>query len=259
MDQPSLSSQLEGKNGFPMCEIVEKHFLPLDILDAVISEHNVKVALNLTDEKPSWASMVSSYVGIGSRAKPPSSDLPRRVTEHAKKIFAALLLMDKPEAIHGLLNEGLTDDHLPLARCPESESVISSTNATYPDPREGEKAMTFAFQGWADTSINDFLRDKQWLLLAPVLEANGQLSQLHQHCPLPFVKGEEIGGGAAGIVHRAWVHKAHQRGLEVSAPTFVLNYVTLNCETLLNLLVGDDRSSGCCERVPQNRRFQKGE
>jgi len=62
--------------------------------------------------------------------------------------------------------------------------------------------------------VTEFIEHKQWLFLAPVLDTNGQLIKLDQECALPFTKSDVTGSGAAGVVHWAKLHTAHQRGFE---------------------------------------------
>jgi hypothetical protein len=189
---PSLSSQLEDVSG---STIDDKKFVPLDLLERMINKQNIKVELGITDGV--WA----NWLRFGK-----SSDVPNRVTEHAKRIFAALVLMDKVAAIHGLLDEGLMDEHLPLSLDPDHEALLSRDHGT-----------TFPFVGWSNALMRDFLRHKQWLFLAPVLDTTGQLIEVDQECALPFTESKIMGSGAAGIVHWAKLHPAHQRGFEVRA------------------------------------------
>ncbi|KAH8597375.1 kinase-like domain-containing protein [Bisporella sp. PMI_857] len=110
--------------------------------------------------------------------------------------------MDKVAAIQGLLDEGLTDEHLPLSFA-DHEGLVSCNGA-----------KIFPFVGWSHASTTDFIQHKQWLVLAPHLDTTGQLIKVNHDCALPFTKSTVIGSGAAGIVHRAKLHPAHQRGFE---------------------------------------------
>jgi hypothetical protein len=112
---PLLIDQLED-DGVRESGIDGKLFVPLDYLERIINEENIKIELGMTD-------------GAGTKARKPS-DLPDRITKEAKRIFGALVLMDKANAIEGLLDEGLTDDHLPLSRDPKYDAVLSRDGAT---------------------------------------------------------------------------------------------------------------------------------
>jgi hypothetical protein len=188
----SLSEQLRAR--FAGSDIDSKQFVPLDHLDHVISEHNIKLELEATEGV--WTKLVNLVM---------PSNVPKRVAEKAKKIFAALVLMDRAAAIYGLLEEGLTDDHLPLHSVRNEKYLLSRDNVT-----------TFPFEGWRDAPVNDFIDHKQWLFLAPVLHSDGQFIKVDEECALPFTKSTVIGSGGAGIVHRATLHQRHQQGYEVS-------------------------------------------
>jgi hypothetical protein len=115
MAMPSLSDQLED-DGLRESDIDGKQFVPLDYLERIINKENIKIELGITD-------------GACTKARK-SSDLPDRITKEAKRIFGALVLMGKGGAIEGLLEEGLTDDHLPLSRDPKYDAVLSRDGAT---------------------------------------------------------------------------------------------------------------------------------
>jgi hypothetical protein len=188
---PSLCDQLED-DGLRPSGIDGKAFVPFDFLEEAINNESVKDTLGMTG-------------GTCIKARKPS-DLPDRITKDAKRIFAALVLMDRVDAIESLLDEGLTDEHLPLSRDPKYDAVLS---------RDGE--TTFQFGGLGRPTITEFIKRKQWLFLAPILETNGDLIEVDQECALPFTESEVIGNGQAGVVHRAKIYQAHQRGFEVSA------------------------------------------
>ncbi len=192
MNPQSLSRQLS--RGLRKSPIDDKYFAPLDLIEKTINEKNVKVALGFKDGI--WGSLAR----LGR-----SSELAHRVATQARITFAALMLMDKVAAIHGLLDEGLTDESLPLSRDPDHDAFLSY-----------DKKKTFAFVGWNYVSVSDFIDHKQWLFLAPVLDTNGQLIEISEECALPFTESGEIGNGAAGVVLWAQLHPAHQRGFEVS-------------------------------------------
>lgn len=191
MDLPTLGRQFED-GGYTTCPIDGKEFVPLDFLERIISKENVKGALGIKD----------GVCVMAKLRKPPA--LPGQVAGQAKRIFAALVLMDKVAAIQGLLDEGLTDEHLPLTRDRKYDALLSH-----------DSSKTFLFAGWSRQSVTEFIRYKQWLFLAPVLDTSGQLIKVDHECALPFTDSKVIGNGAAGIVHWAKLHQAHQRGFEV--------------------------------------------
>jgi hypothetical protein len=90
--------------------------MPLNYLERIINEKNIKIKLGITDK-------------AGTKARKPS-DLLNRITKEAKRIFGALILIDKANAIEGLLNKGLTDDHLPLSCDLKYNTILSRDKAT---------------------------------------------------------------------------------------------------------------------------------
>ncbi|SPO03072.1 uncharacterized protein DNG_05753 [Cephalotrichum gorgonifer] len=180
--------------------IDHKDFVPLDTLTRMINEPNIKATLDAT----------GGYSVRFPWFRTPS-DLPKRIATQAKKIFAALILMDKVAAIHGLLEEGLEDKHLPLSRHREHEGLLSAHDG-----------RIFPFVGWKPMSVTDFLGHKQWLFLAPVLNTADQFIKLDKEAPLPFIDSEVKGHGAAGIVHWAKIDKHHQLGFETETVDLVV-------------------------------------
>jgi hypothetical protein len=195
-----LDEQLE-EDGIRKSSIDNCEFVPLDYLERIINKENIKIALGIKD------GACTNCTNARRR-----SDLPDRITSEAKKTFGALVLMGKADKIEDLLNEGLTDDHLPLSRDPEYEAILSRDGAT-----------SFPFDGLGRQTITEFIKRKQWLFLAPILGTNGELIEINYECALPFTDSEVEGHGAAGIVHRAKIYEGHQRGFKVSALSYEPN------------------------------------
>ncbi|KAG9228281.1 kinase-like domain-containing protein [Amylocarpus encephaloides] len=199
MGQPSLFEQLEGR--FISCNIDGKTFMPRGDLESIISKENVRAEMKIKDG-----------VLVKARLRKPS-DLPDRVAGQAKRIFAALVVMDKVAAIEGLLDEGLTDEHLPLTHHPnpDHDAFLSIDGST-----------VFHFKNWGGPTVKEFIQIKQWLFVSPVLDTTGQLIHVNQNCALPFTESEFSGSGAAAVVHRAKLHQAHQRGFEAETDGFLV-------------------------------------
>jgi len=197
MAMRSLDEQPE-EDGIRESSIDNCEFVPLDYLERIINNENIKIELGIKN-------------GACTDARKPSN-LPDRITKQAKKIFGALVLMGKADKIEGLLDEGLTDDHLPLSRDPKYDAVLSRDGAT-----------SFQFGCLGRQTITEFIKRKQWLFLAPILDTNGELIEVNYESALPFTDSEVEGHGAAGIVHRAKIYEGHQRGFEVSALSYEPN------------------------------------
>lgn len=190
---PKLYNRL--KASFHECPLSHQEFLPLDSLDTAITKDRIK------DELP-------SYFRIWHNG------LPGRVVQHAKKAFAILVLIEQPAAIKDLLAEGFTDEHLPLSlsTAEGNENILISHNGS-----------TFrSFQAWkSDVSVEVFL-EKQWLMLAPVLDTTGKHIILSPKCALPLLEAKELRGSSYSLVYKSTLHPAHQQGLKVSFPFVVI-------------------------------------
>lgn len=202
IDSSSLARQLE--DGFIICPIDGKEFMPRDVLEMVISKEHIKGAMK-----------IKNGVCVKVKLKKPS-ELPEKVVNQAIRIFAILVLMEKVDAMQGLIDEGLTDEHLPLKRHPDYPK--NSALLSHDDSK------TFQFTHWNANSMSDFIKYKQWPFLAPIIGTTGQVIEVDRNCPLPFKDGEPLGNGAAGIVIKANLHPAHQRGFEVSDILFDFDF-----------------------------------
>lgn len=172
---------------------VEQKFLPLDILEKEICEENVRCAL-------SKVSTLTATLKWLSRS--PEDPLPSRVVEQARKVFAILVIIGEPDAIRDLLAEGLTDDYLPF-RLDENGETLTSQN--------GKTFNSFA-TSMCEQRRSDFI-DRQWIVLAPILNVSGQHTVLDRRYPLPFEQTKEAGHGLSSTVHKCKLHPAHYNGL----------------------------------------------
>jgi serine/threonine protein kinase len=133
--------------------------------------------------------------------------LPDNVFLHAKKVFAILVLIEEPCAIKDLIQEGLTDEDLPLSRKGDSDYnvLVSACGKIFK-----------SFASWdKESRVRDFL-DKQWLVQAPVLDTTGKHIVLDPKCALPFQESVAKARGGFGVVHQGTLHPAHQQGFKVS-------------------------------------------
>jgi hypothetical protein len=139
--------------------------------------------------------------------QPKLRNLPKKVVQHAKKIFAILVFIGEPRAIVDLLQEGLTDEHLPLSASPDQHDIA-------PVSVHGTTFMSFF--GWENEGrVAEFL-EKQWLVQAPVLDTTGKHIVLDPKCALPFLDVAEMSVGDSPTVFKGKIHPAHQQGFEVS-------------------------------------------
>jgi hypothetical protein len=186
----SLSFYQQLKKSLVKCPLGNQQFLPLSELDAKVTRDSI-----------------SAQLSEDTRQLLPS--LPDEVLDHAKKIFAILVVIGEPRRIQDLVQEGLTDEHLPLSlREADNYNVLKSRN--------DQNFKSFA--SWDnEPRVEEFL-DKQWLVQAPVLDPTGRHIDLTEKCALPFLQSNKVATAADGLcsVHRGILHPAHQKGFEVS-------------------------------------------
>jgi hypothetical protein len=174
-------------------------FLPQDTLQRLITEENVTSILG------NYGFLIKTF---RPRKYSDGLNLVSLVTGKSRAIFAILVILDKSQFAKKLLTQnGLRDHHLPLAI--DRHPTCKSSDA---------ERKEISFLNWSQPDLMDFVDRTQWLFLAPVLEANGKTISLHEKCPLPFIGDgdDDPASGGGGIVYRARVHPAHQRGFEVS-------------------------------------------
>ncbi|RSL48486.1 hypothetical protein CEP54_012923 [Fusarium duplospermum] len=165
-------------------------FVPLDALDKLLTEEAIK----------------SELIRAGVANITPH--LLRYVLEHAKKIFAILVMTGNVELIERVLLDGLEDVHLPIeidrgiARPYDHDSDNLSTNKRWTIFQDQTlESMVFC--------------EYQWRFLAPVFTEHGYKYFLHMECPLPFVDGKRMMGGERfshhSRVYKACIHEAHRQ------------------------------------------------
>jgi serine/threonine protein kinase len=159
----------------------QQRFLPIDSLNAMITEEAIKQAM------PSKQRLLSRT-------------LPSKIALDARKTFAILVEIGEVPKMKELFNEGLTDAHLPLVPTNQNSNELQSE-------RTGKRFPSFAH--WTtEQRVTDFV-DKQWNFLAPVLDTSGAHVELSSKCPLPFLEMDEIGHTGTSTVYKSTLHHAH--------------------------------------------------
>jgi serine/threonine protein kinase len=162
------------------CPLNDQRFLPLDVMNEVITEDTVRQAIS------------------GKLGRIFDRKLPSKIVKDAKKTFAILVEIGEPGKMKELFLEGLTDDHLPLSPIKDSNELQSENGKRFP-----------SFARWeTEQRVTDFI-DKQWIFLAPVLDISGRFIKLSSKCPLPFLDMDEIGHTGTSTVYKTCLHHAH--------------------------------------------------
>ncbi|WAO91723.1 Protein kinase domain-containing protein [Fusarium falciforme] len=156
--------------------------------------------------------------GLPTRRRFFSSCISDKVAAEAKRIFCVLVLMEESAAMEQLINEGITDEDLPLCRngddSDDSEyNVLASVS--------GNKRFPSSMSWGEGDKVDNFLK-KQWVVQAPILDKPGLHFVLEPECALPLTECEtELAQGGMGVVHKAKLHPAHQHLFPADAEAYV--------------------------------------
>lgn len=198
MNSQALLSSL--KDSLQYSSIVSQEFLPVSNLNDLITKEKVQNELPTT---------------LMGRLF--SDSLPSKISINARRIFAVLVIIGEPQAIRKLVDDGLTDEDLPLAR-PTHDKHSGTLES------KGRQEVK-SFKDWKNEAKVDMFLEKQWLFLAPKLDVTGTSTvfQVHSRCPLPFLRATELRGEHSNVVYKSELHAAHQTGSGVS-PSLLQKY-----------------------------------
>lgn len=166
----------------------QRTFLPTDAIDEVISTDIIKAQL-------------SRFGILNSLFNPCYKDPCSQIVKRAKKVFVILGLCELEKLIWEVVEEGLTDEQLPLARFygEGPPNILIS--------RHGKKFQSFSNRG-DNIGVENFLR-KQWQVLAPVFTTLGEDLRLDALNPLPFYGIKKISFNDRSTVYKGTLHGAH--------------------------------------------------
>jgi hypothetical protein len=128
-----------------------------------------------------------------------------------RKIFALLVLLDRPYDIVAFIKEDLHDGELPLV----IEHGPQGSKPSLELRRRGSAEIQplKCFEGWTERDIDDFAR-RQWAMLAPVFTKIEDKKDCHQlfspETVLPFVSWEKGAHRSGhGQVYKVEIHPDH--------------------------------------------------
>ncbi|KAK1498983.1 protein kinase domain-containing protein [Colletotrichum cuscutae] len=174
-------------------------FLPLDTLNRLITEENVRSELARKPPRRPRISLTSASEQARTLAS-------RVVTKKGRKLFVILVHLKKPWDVRKLMDAGLNDDFLPFFRNGQGRNE---------DQLQSARDARIIFNppdDWEDQDVDDFI-DKQWLVLAPVFGTSGAHRILDASCPLPLVKVDGTIHGPGSVVYKTDVHPSQQQGI----------------------------------------------
>jgi hypothetical protein len=129
----------------------------------------------------------------------------REMRREYRKIFAILLLIDRPSRIRSFLETGICDNDLPLVKASRDPSKLEPTNASDTPLR--------CFKKWRGSTIARF-EEQQWTVLAPIFKRLDGERVVHRELQrgrmLPFTSWEKAAPrGGFGQVYKAKIHPDH--------------------------------------------------
>ncbi len=186
------------------CLTKRKHIRP-DIIRAIITAESVK------DELPrTWARWLFPCWDWELEDK----------VQRASKVIAILVLLGRYDSIDALLQDGLTDDHLPLVK--DGNCLRSQC---------GKKSFD-SFNKCRDyTDLADMFLKTQWVVWAPILDFKaGDLTpiRLQPSATLPF-DYEEVAETTYSTVYKGTLWPSHYKGIKdkVSSPQILFSRARL--------------------------------
>ncbi|KAI8951209.1 hypothetical protein F4801DRAFT_578749 [Xylaria longipes] len=124
-----------------------------------------------------------------------------------RKIFAILLLVERPGAIRRFVREGVCDANLPLVKVP-----IGNNTKTFSlrIERDNKHISLKCFEGWQRRTLELF-EETQWKVIAPFFDSDSPHSvmQLDDGIVLPFTYWEHLRTGSQGNIFKVRIHRDH--------------------------------------------------
>jgi len=169
------------------CGITNELYLLPGLIEHVITVKTTKAMLP-TPQQQSWTipRVISRWWGDSNH----SSELDDAILR-ARKVIAILVCIEKLDAVPELLNDGITDQDLPLVRKEPREECHFTCHC-------GKKQF-LSFETWSHQALDRF-QQSQRLALAPDVEISFDTTEpvldipLHPGCGLPF-SCEQVSGG----------------------------------------------------------------
>lgn len=160
----------------------KKGFFPEKELQGLMTEENVVRELQSCFED-------LDYTTISAFAQMICGTSSNHIEERPsfRKIFAILVLCEKPNSIPRFLEDGVSDDDLPLHKVAPSDSSPNIYNLS----RKGEKRKLNCLRGWSYTAMWRF-EEWQWTTIAPFFRRGQRKDvkhlELQDQAALPFMQ-----------------------------------------------------------------------
>ena len=190
----------------------DRKFLPIDKLDIIINEEEIRAELRLHEQDADMAKKIWGTEGSKS------SELTTR-----RKIFAILVLVGQVPAINDFIKAGIYDNSLPFLFRAGTRDREGSYDVYRklkgPNGVTDEETKINFFEDWKDHYLYGFSTN-QWQLLAPYFSLVSKDNKvihynLDDQSVLPFIEDSKANeppaqhGGSADV-RRVKIHPAHQ-------------------------------------------------
>ncbi|RSL99018.1 hypothetical protein CEP52_009962 [Fusarium oligoseptatum] len=151
-----------------------------------------------------------------------SPRLSQKIASEAKRVFCILVLMEQSAAMEQLINEGITDEDLPLCRNADDKqdseyNVLASVG--------GNKRFLSSISWGQGHHVDQFLQ-KQWMVQSPIFNKAGSHFVLDKDCSLPLTECRtEQARGGMGVVHKAKNTPGPPTSLPEDEPFFAIKEI----------------------------------
>lgn len=184
-----------------------KYFLPRDELDRILDLARIRPCLQRLLPQTKEVEELATYA-----------------SSNGNKIFAILVLINKPERIVDFYRRRVFNHDLPLRRSNENGADFRLVRES--DLRGSQHGVDITnaggpFDDWRLSEIRQF-DDYQWYMLAPCIESADdgaalRLISFHRRTILPFTNYDaSLGGDDFSVIYRARIHPAHHKLRELT-------------------------------------------
>jgi hypothetical protein len=192
----------------------DKYFIPNSDLDDHLVPENIRDELKATQTRNLSYAELSNYV--------------TRIFETARRLFAILVLAERPSDIFSFIDEGIGDTDLPFVKEPPGAcndyKLCIQKHGDCPTRRTECTCEIRAMLKWSCPAASK-LYTLQWQFLAPVFQKDpGTVPKyyFHDSIVLPFENNEQEHRKESGGFGDVWpvrIHGAHQKLLDATNPT----------------------------------------
>lgn len=165
----------------------KKGFFAENELAALMTERHIAEELTLCFEDVLDSTMISRYAKSICGTAP---DEVEHKSSSFKKIFAILILCDKPKSILRFMSEGVSDSKLPLVKSVPTDGGSSTLPGSIFDlSRRDREGALECFRTWSYTAVGAF-EEWQWTTIAPFFHLGSRKNvkhlELQDQVALPF-------------------------------------------------------------------------